>query len=82
MSEQVEPQTPSERQLALLRMVNTHVVANGYPPSRREIAMGVGVASIHTVQGLVDILIVKGLLSKKARISRSLFVTEAGRSFL
>jgi len=81
MSEQVEPQ-PSERQLALLRVVHTHFLEQGYPPSRREIAQKLGVASINTVQGMVNTLIGKGLLLKKVKISRSLLLTEAGRGFL
>jgi len=82
MSEQEALPNPSQRQLELLRVVHGYYTEKGYSPSRRDLAEKMGVKSIHTIQGLVDILVEKGLLLRSARISRSLALTERGKGFL
>jgi SOS-response transcriptional repressor LexA len=82
MSEQEELSKPSERQLELLRVVHTYSIEQGYSPSRRDLAEKLGVKSIHTVQGLVDLLVEKGFLLRQPRISRSLSLTARGKELL
>ena len=82
MSEQEALPNPSQRQLELLRVVHGYYTEKGYSPSRRDLAEKMGVKSIHTIQGLVDLLVDKGLLSRTAKISRGLALTDRGRSLV
>jgi repressor LexA len=70
----------SERQKEILEFVNTHVDANGYPPTVREIGQAVGLTSPSTVHAHLAKLESLGLIRRDATKPRALEVIEGGRS--
>ena len=60
------------KQSEILEYINHKITTEGYSPSVREIAKAVNLKSTSSVQYHLDNLIKKGLLSKKANLSRSL----------
>src|SRR5947207_13046923 len=70
----------SQRQKEILDFVNTHVDANGYPPTVREIGQAVGLTSPSTVHAHLAKLEAAGLIRRDATKPRALEVIEGGRS--
>jgi len=70
----------SQRQKEILDFVNTHVDANGYPPTVREIGQAVGLTSPSTVHAHLAKLESLGLIRRDATKPRALEVIEGGRS--
>src|SRR4029078_606298 len=70
----------SQRQKEILDFVNTHVDANGYPPTVREIGQAVGLTSPSTVHAHLTRLETRGLIRRDATKPRALEVIEGGRS--
>jgi repressor LexA len=70
----------SQRQKEILDFVNTHVDANGYPPTVREIGQAVGLTSPSTVHAHLAKLEGLGLIRRDATKPRALEVIEGGRS--
>ena len=60
------------KQKEILNYINQKLEKEGQSPSVREIAAAVNLKSTSSVQHHLDNLVKKGLLSKKANLSRSL----------
>lgn len=65
-------QQPTPRQKAILDFIREFQRENGFPPSRREIAKGLGLSSVATVQQHVEALEKKGLLKLQPDTNRGL----------
>ncbi|HTT53412.1 MAG TPA: transcriptional repressor LexA [Streptosporangiaceae bacterium] len=61
----------SPRQLTILRFIRESVQHRGYPPSLREIAQAVGLASQSTVSYHLSVLVRKGYLSRSQGLPRT-----------
>ena len=72
----------TERQIEILRLINTEVRTRGFPPSVREIAQVVGLSSPSTVKHHLDTLERLGFLQKVPGLPRALEVSDMGKSFL
>jgi repressor LexA len=70
----------SPRQREILEFVNSHVDANGYPPTVREIGQAVGLTSPSTVHAHLARLESSGLIRRDPTKPRALEVIEGGRS--
>ncbi|QWW20702.1 transcriptional repressor LexA [Schaalia sp. 19OD2882] len=70
------------RQLEILRHVRAHCLTHGYPPSVREIARAVGLASPSTVKHHLDSLERDGFLQRAQSMSRALEISPAGLTVL
>ena len=66
----------TEKQKRFLEFIKHFTDVNGFPPTVREIAKGVGVSSPSTVKAMIDRLIDKGVLKKDALKARSLEITD------
>jgi repressor LexA len=75
-----DDQELSRRQREILQFNGDFIRDNGYPPTMREIASGVGLASPSSVAYQVSALKKKGYLSHSARRSRSAVVRVATSS--
>lgn len=60
------------RRAGVLDFIATYIAANGYGPSLREIAAGVGLASVSSAEHHVAQLETAGLVTRAARVSRSI----------
>jgi repressor LexA len=69
----------SPRQREILEFVNSHVDANGYPPTVREIGQAVGLTSPSTVHAHLARLESSGLIRRDRTKPRALEVIEGGR---
>lgn len=67
------------RQVEILKIIVAMTEAEGLPPSRRELGERLGIKSGHGVQCHLDALEKKGLIKRRPRVSRALFVTSQGR---
>ena len=72
----------SDRHRAILRVISDKLEANGFPPSVREIASAVGLASPSTVKHHLDALEADGFLVREAGLPRALDLTDRARSEL
>ena len=70
------------KQTEILEYINKKILSEGYSPSVREIGKAVNLKSTSSVQYHLDNLIKKGLLSKKANLSRSLSNNKRNHTFL
>ena len=70
------------KQTEILEFINRKISSEGYSPSVREIGKAVNLKSTSSVQYHLDNLIKKGLLSKKANLSRSLSNNKRNSTFL
>jgi len=73
---------PTARQVDVLRFIAQHTAEHGYPPTHREICVGIGVESTHGVAQHIEALKRKGLVSRKPLVSRGVVVTALGRALL
>ena len=69
----------TDRQREILEFVNTHVDAQGYPPTVREIGQAVGLTSPSTVHAHLAKLEAAGLIRRDATKPRALEVIEGGK---
>lgn len=74
--------TLSTRRRQILGVIASHVDAHGYPPSVREIARAVGLASPSTVKHHLDALETEGYLQRASSLSRALEVSPRARALL
>ncbi len=74
--------TLSHRRRQILEVVASQVEAHGYPPSVREIAAAVGLASPSTVKHHLDALEAQGYLQRASSLSRALEVSPRARALL
>jgi len=73
---------PTARQKELLVVISKFAEQNGYPPSLREMADILGLASTNAVHDLLVLLEKKGLVTVIKKVSRGLRITEAGKAYL
>ena len=66
----------------LLRVINEKLSSNGFPPSVREIASAVGLASPSTVKHHLDALEAEGYLVREPGLPRALDLTQRAREEL
>jgi repressor LexA len=69
----------TDRQREILEFVNTHVDAQGYPPTVREIGKAVGLTSPSTVHAHLAKLESAGLIRRDATKPRAMEVIEGGK---
>ena len=72
----------SDRHRDILRVINEKLSSNGFPPSVREIASVVGLASPSTVKHHLDALEAEGYLVRKPGLPRALDLTQRARDEL
>ena len=83
MGEKVRSTTElTERQIEILRLIDTEVRDHGYTPSVREIAQVVGLASPSTVKHHLDTLEKLGFLQRIPGLPRAVEVSESARTLL
>jgi len=68
--------TTQEREHELLAAIVAGKQANGYAPTRRELARTIGL-SVTRIQQLVESCVSKGLLSRPARVARACVLNAA-----
>lgn len=68
----------NKREKAILKYVEKQILANGYPPSVREIGKAVGLSSTATVHGYLAKLEEKGYLKKEDKKGRTLKLLKGG----
>lgn len=74
----------TKRQLEVMRIIERGVFDKGFPPTRREIclALGMSAASTQAVDEHLRRLVVKGMLLLHPRVSRGITITAAGHDVL
>ena len=72
----------SHRQTEILRVINDKLTRDGFPPSVREIALRVGLASPSTIKHHLDSLEAGGYLERHAGLPRALDLTDRARAVL
>lgn len=65
-------QRVTKKQKLMLEFIESFIVEHGYSPTFREIARGMGYASLATVAGHIDNLVLSGHLIKTENSARSL----------
>ena len=65
----------TEKQKVFLKFIEEFCQENGYSPTVREIAYGLGLSSTSAVQSMIDRLQSKGLLYKNAGVARTLSIS-------
>ncbi len=73
-----DPNSLNKREKAILKYIEKQVVANGYPPSVREIGKAVGLKSTATVHGYLAALEKKGYIKKESQKGRTLKLLKGG----
>ena len=72
------PNDLNKREKAIIKYIEKQILANGYPPSVREIGKAVGLNSTATVHGYLEKLKQKGYLKKETQKGRALKVLKGG----
>lgn len=75
-----DPDSLNKREKAILKYIEKQVIANGYPPSVREIGKAVGLKSTATVHGYLTSLADKGYIQKENQKGRTLKLLKGGAS--
>lgn len=70
--------SPTSRQVEVLRAIASLSDASGYPPSIRQLVEALGVTSTHTVA----CHLLPSLVTRDARVARSLRLTSEGRRWV
>jgi repressor LexA len=78
MGRRKDPDTLNKREKAILKFIEKEVIANGYPPSVREIGKAVGLKSTATVHGYLAKLEEKGYIKKESQKGRTLKLLKGG----
>ncbi len=78
MGRKKDPDSLNKRERAILRFIEKEVIANGYPPSVREIGRAVGLKSTATVHGYIAKLEEKGFVKKEQQKGRTLKLLKGG----
>lgn len=73
-----DPNSLNKREKAILRFIEKHIEANGYPPSVREIGKAVDLRSTATVHGYLAALELKGYIKKENQKGRTLKLLKGG----
>ncbi|MBR1539970.1 MAG: transcriptional repressor LexA [Clostridia bacterium] len=80
MGRKKDPDALNKREKAILKYIEKEVMANGYPPSVREIGKAVGLRSTATVHGYLAKLEEKGYIKKEQQKGRTLKLLKGGMS--
>ena len=80
MGRKKDPEALNKREKAILKFIEKEVVANGYPPSVREIGKAVGLKSTATVHGYLAKLEEKGYIKKEQQKGRTLKLLKGGNT--
>lgn len=72
MGRKKDPNELNKREKAIVKFIEKQIVANGYPPSVREIGKAVGLKSTATVHGYLTKLEEKGYIKKEQQKGRTL----------
>ena len=78
MGRKKDPDSLNKREKDILKFIEKEVVANGYPPSVREIGKAVGLKSTATVHGYIAKLEEKGYIKKEQQKGRTLKLLKGG----
>ena len=78
MGRRKDPDALNKREKAILKFIEKEVIANGYPPSVREIGKAVGLKSTATVHGYIAKLEEKGYIKKEQQKGRTLKLLKGG----
>jgi repressor LexA len=78
MGRKKDPDSLNKREKAILKFIEKEVMANGYPPSVREIGKAVGLKSTATVHGYLSKLEEKGYIKKESQKGRTLKLLKGG----
>ena len=78
MGRRKDPSVLNKREKAILKFIEKEVLANGYPPSVREIGRAVGLKSTATVHGYISKLEEKGYIKKEQQKGRTLKLLKGG----
>ena len=73
-----DPNSLNKREKAILKFIEKHIEANGYPPSVREIGKAVDLRSTATVHGYLAALELKGYIKKENQKGRTLKLLKGG----
>ena len=73
-----DPNSLNKREKAILKFIEKHISANGYPPSVREIGKAVDLRSTATVHGYLSALELKGYIKKENQKGRTLKLIKGG----
>lgn len=73
---------PTLRQYEYLRAIAQFIATNRYSPSSRELLRIMSITSLTAITDALDALETKGMLTRAARIARSITITQAGHDFL
>ncbi len=72
MGRKKDPNELNKREKSIVKFIEKQIVANGYPPSVREIGKAVGLKSTATVHGYLTKLEEKGYIKKEQQKGRTL----------
>ena len=78
MGRKKDPSELNKREKAIVKYIEKQIMANGYPPSVREIGKAVGLKSTATVHGYLAKLQEKGYIKKEQQKGRTLKLLKGG----
>ena len=78
MGRKKDPSELNKREKAIVKYIEKQIMANGYPPSVREIGKAVGLKSTATVHGYLAKLQEKGYIKKEQQKDRTLKLLKGG----
>lgn len=78
MGRKKNPNELNKREKAIVKFIEKQILANGYPPSVREIGKAVGLKSTATVHGYLTKLEEKGYIKKEQQKGRTLKLLKGG----
>jgi SOS-response transcriptional repressor LexA len=70
----------TDRQRAVLEAIHNMNELSGFPPTMRELAAEVGIKSTNGINEYLQALERKGMVARKERVSRTIRLTDTGRS--
>jgi SOS-response transcriptional repressor LexA len=70
----------TDRQRAVVSFIRRHLIRHGYPPTQRQIAKGIGLSSVSSVQYQLARLEAQGVLNRDVRAVRGLRLVEGAPS--
>lgn len=74
--------TITDRQVEVLRWISSFTEAKGYPPTLREIGLGLGIRSTNGVGDHLRALESRGCITTEALRSRAIVITETGAALV
>jgi SOS-response transcriptional repressor LexA len=77
----VKYKRPTRRQLACLNAIVEHIRAHGYPPTTREIAQALDLASVNRCDELLHGLEKRACIKRTPMVSRGIQVMDRGKAY-